>query len=303
MFLMKNFLAFVFAALAISPLAAETLRVNNTGGSGAQYTTFKDAMDAASDGDVIIVDGSPTSYGDVTINKQVTVQGPGYYLDVNGLTQTGNNSARFGTIDIAADRAKITGLETGTVNFKSSYIVVTRCLIDFLYVCPQYSYTQEHSTGCVISQNYIKYGILGDSYSADATYLEISNNIITGSESYLRNIANSTITRNTFTASVPNISVKNSVFENNAWSQAPTETSNSYTGNLTINYKLFTNYKEQTIRDVTADRDASKGAFSGDSPYVLSGIPVGAYITSVQMPESVVQGDPLEVTINVGTSR
>lgn len=292
----------MLAALVMYPLAAETLRVNNAGSSGAHYTTIDDALAAASDGDVIIVDGSPTSYGDATIDKSVTIQGPGYFLEDNGLTQTGDQSARFSTFQILSDHVTITGLSVSTVNLRANYISVTRCLIGSLYLLLPEPYTGDGITQCVISQNFFNgSGILLNSNYVYANYLEVSNNIFT-KQGFLYGIENSTVSRNTFIVS-PGIFAKHCVFENNVWPKAPTDNTNSYIDNAIISDELFTSDNERSIKEVTDGVDASKGAFSGDFPYVLSGIPAGAYITSVQMPESVVQGEPLEVTINIGLSR
>ena len=81
-------------------MPAATLRVNNLNGSGAQYTTFEEAHSAAQDGDVIIVDGTPKSYGQINISKKITVQGPGYFLGVNDATKEGYSPATFDEINL-----------------------------------------------------------------------------------------------------------------------------------------------------------------------------------------------------------
>lgn len=74
----------VFAVVAFAGhVAAQESRVftvDNTGGPHADFTDLQEAMDAAEDGDIFHVLGSPISYGDVTVTRQVHLFGPGYNL-------------------------------------------------------------------------------------------------------------------------------------------------------------------------------------------------------------------------------
>ena len=55
---MKKTLLMVAFAAVCSMAQAKILRVNNTTGSGAPYSTVADALTAANEGDTIMVDGS-----------------------------------------------------------------------------------------------------------------------------------------------------------------------------------------------------------------------------------------------------
>lgn len=73
-------------------------RVNNSGTVKAPYTTIDGAISAASNGDIIMVDGSSTVYSlpaNYTITKQVSIVGPGYYLDQNSNVQASPNAAEL----------------------------------------------------------------------------------------------------------------------------------------------------------------------------------------------------------------
>jgi len=52
--------------------------VNNNPNSPGQYTKITDAITAAADGDTIMIAGSNTDYGDITISKRLTLIGTGY---------------------------------------------------------------------------------------------------------------------------------------------------------------------------------------------------------------------------------
>lgn len=64
-------------------LQAAILTVDNNPGAVAMYKTFQAAHDAASDGDTILISGSPLSYGTGSVKKRLNIVGPGYHLDWN----------------------------------------------------------------------------------------------------------------------------------------------------------------------------------------------------------------------------
>ena len=72
----------LFFALCISistMVSASTFTVNNNNPSPGQYTTILAAMNAAVNGDVILVSGSPTTYSiGANIIKSLTIIGTGY---------------------------------------------------------------------------------------------------------------------------------------------------------------------------------------------------------------------------------
>ncbi len=79
---MKFALTWLFA-LPLS-LAAATLRVNNAPGTSPHYATIQAAIDAAADGDTILIEGSTTAYAGFTVvNKRLNLIGPGYGLPLN----------------------------------------------------------------------------------------------------------------------------------------------------------------------------------------------------------------------------
>jgi hypothetical protein len=69
---------FIFTFLTLK-VNASILLVNNTPGGPGQYTQINDAMAAAVNGDTIYVSGSTITYADATINKNITLIGPGCF--------------------------------------------------------------------------------------------------------------------------------------------------------------------------------------------------------------------------------
>lgn len=309
--IMKQTIFAAIALLTVSMASAETYRVNNTPGSGAQFTTFKEAMDKAVDGDVIIVDGSATSYGKVEINKNVTVKGPGYFLGENQATKEDNATAYFEKVTVTAAGAKLTGLRIdGDLYIKNDEIVVTRNYISNVYL--------DENTKCVFHQNLIEGGILGGSYSRPATYIQVTNNIMRrpNESLLLENLTNSIISRNTLISkSIGFRYLSNCVFENNIGydleSTLQGNNNNSYSNNFDLKnmdvYGIYGGYydhrRDNLIQAADASLTKTAGAFTGNDPYVLSGLPTGPMIKDIEMPESVVQGEDLKVKITIGTSK
>ena len=85
---MKKLLFFiVLGALLCNSLNAQHLhRVNNNTDFDADFTTLQAAVDAATNNDTIYVEGSATAYDGATIDKPLTIVGPGYYLNENPKT-------------------------------------------------------------------------------------------------------------------------------------------------------------------------------------------------------------------------
>lgn len=75
---MRQFL-FAIASLFMLTAQANVLTVSNNPANVAQFNTIQTAIDAAADGDTILVHGSPDSYAGFTINnKKLAIIGPGW---------------------------------------------------------------------------------------------------------------------------------------------------------------------------------------------------------------------------------
>lgn len=308
----KKFLLVVAAAvMSFFMTEAKTLRVNNIPGSGAQYTNFKDAQDAASDGDIIIFDGSKTNYGNIVVNKKLTIQGPGYFLQENNASSESINEACFEGITVNAEGTKITGIVVdgfgdGGLILQANNIVVTRCKITIINLKKDFSFSDNAISNCIIHQNYITTRIQSDAYSAHATNLQITNNII-----YAYNFLgmdNSTISRNTFIyASYDNM--ENNVYEYNTGSilvNGYNHDNNIIRENISHTYNSIKN--DQQVKDEDAKIAQNSGgfkygAFSGEDPYVLSGLSSGPRIQDIEMPETVVQGENLKVSVKIAVTQ
>lgn len=312
----KILLAIVAMSSPFAMTEAKTLRVNNVPGSGAQYSNFDDAQSAASEGDVIIFDGSNTNYGNITVSKKLTIQGPGYFLSENDVTSEGIEYAEFESITVTAEGAKISGVVVdnwgGGIDLRANNVVVTNCYTCYITVCENFSYTDESISNCIISQNYIFGGIRGDSYSAPANYMQVSNNVMKGINSFA-NLNKSTISRNTIIFSdVSYRQITDCIFEYNIgpilgdyWANKD----NTVRENIECSNEPYKGTKDdKAIKEVDASLMPTEGvfthgAFSGTNPYVLSGLPSGPRIQDIEMPESVVQGENMKVTVKIAVTQ
>ena len=82
---MRKTIVTLVALCAAMAVHATVLRVSNVSGSTAPYSTVQAALDAAQEGDTIMLDASGTDYGKITITKRIALIGPGFWLQNNGI--------------------------------------------------------------------------------------------------------------------------------------------------------------------------------------------------------------------------
>lgn len=101
------------------------------------FTNLQVALDAASDGDTILVHGSDTNYGNVTIRrKNLKIVGAGYRPDRQPpkRTEVGNVTLGHASADLNASGALLIGLDIGQINGVNAAdpienITVRRCRV------------------------------------------------------------------------------------------------------------------------------------------------------------------------------
>lgn len=302
---MKKSIMLMLAALLTFSVNAKTLRVNNNTGSGAPYTSIDDALTDAEDGDVIILEKSTKSYGTFAVKKTITIQGEGYFLDINEVSEEGLSSTTVGPVTLRAPEIKLIGLNiTGNLYLSdaASSSVITRCCITDMYHTSDYAVSTLVGN-CIIHQNFIT-GSISFSSVSSPTYMQITNNIFTRNGQCISGVKNSVITRNTFVSeNSPIAYVENCTLENNI-NGFGSESSNNYTSNVNnIQFTTEDLTNDLTMQEAELALNVDAGAFSGDDPYVLSGVSTGVRIIDLSVPTSVEQGQDLQVTVKIGSSR
>lgn len=86
--------AFICCAAFISSSFATVHVVNNAG--PGDFPSVTAAVTAAAAGDTLYLVGSPTSYGNITLTKRLTLIGPGYFLEQNPNTNQNKMRAIIG---------------------------------------------------------------------------------------------------------------------------------------------------------------------------------------------------------------
>lgn len=106
-------LSLVLFVGSISVFAA-TRTVSNRPGDLAEFTSIQAAVDASANGDVILVTGSATPYGDVSVNKRLTIIGPGANPNFNGGVGATISTLIFSNSQ--ASNSVLLGLDLGAIN-------------------------------------------------------------------------------------------------------------------------------------------------------------------------------------------
>lgn len=307
---MKKTVLFLAAGILSLAANARILRVNNYSGGSTSYTTIAAALEAAVDGDTIMVDASGTAYDNPKIEKSIVLLGPGYYLIKNGITEEGASCAQMGSystdrIYITAPSAVIKGMTIpGTIYVQAEKVVVNKC-----YVSDNISLNGQ-ANNSIIHQNFVRYGISGGDYDySQPSYVQVTNNITLGNINGIKSgyIAYNTILINdTYNMAY----CKGCTIEHN-WSQVElyrhewTNTNSMSDNYVSDDFAEFNRYKADEADFAALDVPArnSYGAFAGSTPYVLSGVPAGPVVQDLVVPASVERGSKLQVTIKVGVQQ
>jgi hypothetical protein len=224
---MKTFLT-IFLSLAILSIgtAQTTRRVNNNVGiSGTNvYATAQAAHDAAVANDIIIVDPSSTTYGDLTLTKPLKIYGNGYFLDTNSDLKADQRASTFTNIyfNTGSGGSEMYGVVVTTVYIHG----VSNITLSRNYVMSTIGIYNHNKVGTIftnvaniiITRNNISQYVASAFTAPNTISSVLVNNNILG---YLYSLAdpavqNWVIRNNTFTISAANTTkIVNSVFENN----------------------------------------------------------------------------------------
>jgi len=313
---MKNSILLICAFATSQLLNAAVHTVSNEPGYPAQYTTIADAIAAASAGDTLLITGSATNYGNVTVNKQLTLIGVGYNPPgvktslENIRCTTGSSGSKFiglylnswfypsyvtANSNILIERCQIFGTQPGEA---IDGLIIKNCVID------NGIYMSSSWTNVLITNNLIK----GNVHGGTSPSVLISNNVFSNSGSLsLYSIQYAVVSNNIFYGSAPsqdNYGVVNCAFNNNiSFGSAdndlpPTGGNNvgsgnmvgvdplfvnvpNYSGNLSYDYHL-----QASSPGKNAGTDGTDiGIYGGSTPLVgaLDGVPRLPLVTTFNL--------------------
>ncbi len=120
--------------LAILFLVCMTLQsqtvyvVDNNQGSGAQYTSVQTAVDAATAGDIIYIQPSPNSYGDINMTKSLSIYGIAHNAQLNAGERATVNNILFRSANASGSKIsglRINGIYLDNTTYSNHDVVIT----------------------------------------------------------------------------------------------------------------------------------------------------------------------------------
>jgi len=178
---------------------AQTIRRvnNNPGVTGLNvYTTAQAAHDAANANDILIIEPSVNSYGDLTLTKPLKIYGNGYFLNTNVELKADQRGSIFGTIyfGTGSSGSSVYGIQCSVMTnaiccenyFVTNDLTIERCNIDIVSIAAPYSNNglgvrtgTSTISNLVFRRNFIRSSLGLNSYAPTTINgVLISNNII-----------------------------------------------------------------------------------------------------------------------------
>jgi len=310
-------------------------RVNNTG-ADADFTTAQAAHDGVSAGDTLYFESSPTTYGSITISKEIHIIGTGYGLGQNIDLQANIAPSKIDAflLSTGCDNSTIQGMTISYIgnsgNATYSDIVIERNIVttgiylssnssmenvyilrNLLYgINSTYYSLRTGGTGTknlIVSNNIFEYSGIYSRVTLDANSTAIFKNnimycyvITTTFSTYKNNIINlatGTMDENNNTVSY-NTCVDSDCSSNN------NNSNNAVWNNLFLGVPNQASYSFDSKYGLTGSSDAAGageagidcGVFDGEAVYKLSGIPAIPTIYKLVAP-SIVSGN-FNITIS-----
>lgn len=199
---MKNSITLLLCAFCFFANAQTVHTVDNRDQSGAQFTDLQAAINASVSGDIIQVHPSMTSYGNVTIDKTLTIFGLGHNPE-----NSNGDVAMLAVVTFIDDsgNSELKGLVIGTVtcgnsanntNLSNIHIINNRFTSQILG-----SETEGLSNDWIIEGNYLSSSSNGLIQPRTSHSWQIRNNVLTGGLFGLHNTV--IVTNNIFITTLP----------------------------------------------------------------------------------------------------
>ncbi len=318
---MRSYLLFLSYVLIVSASQAATWTVDNANPGAADFDSLPAAIAAAASGDTIILTGSSDTYGSVTLDKELHLVGPGWYIDENF---PGSSPAHGAIIDkvtidsLAGSGSSLTSLKIGTVDLDDTDDILVQRLGPTHAAGTVYININD-VTNSTFRQNY-RAQMSGGTGSNSNDNLKIHNNILIGASlhtsisnsdvsfnlirGYLIAVEGGTlrynilypdtscqITLNNCLAEYNVVDASKNNTTQNTWPELNNvndadETTFFSSGSFDARYQLAPGSEAANILDTGIDA----GPFSGDHPYILSGMPSVPVVFAVSAPATIESG-------------
>jgi hypothetical protein len=252
----KQFLLSILLVAFVSFSNAAILTVSNTTntpGSPGQYTTLAAAYAAAYNGDTLLIQGSPTSYGTITITKKITLFGAGYNPQRENPYPSTVDQVQFG-------------------NGSSGSVIMGLMIPGWVY----FYYTSISTSNYTISRNNITAGIAAYGISANVSNVNIYNNFI-GSVNGQNdvNTTNWVISNNIILGNCGSFNQPTIFFKNNLFINAGSQCLNTLS-NITISNNIFYQATPSQAADMSMNSFNNNLTYNLTSPSLPYGTNVGS---------------------------
>ncbi|WP_452231802.1 hypothetical protein [Lacinutrix sp. MEBiC02595] len=177
----KNALILCFTLVSTSLLAQTIITIDNNSGSTTTHQTIQAAHDAASAGDIIYVQPSGTSYGAVTIDKELTIVGRSH--------SEPSKVSQLASVIIRSSAVTLKGLKIASLNPQGSGAPIAPPFI-----------------GLDIDECYVTNLTLGEGNAAPIVVIDdikIRGSLLTGNNYIYEDATNVLFSNNIFTYSSP----------------------------------------------------------------------------------------------------
>jgi hypothetical protein len=336
---MKTIISTILSIIILNLAIAQTVRRvnNNVGISGTNvYSTFAAAHTAAANNDIIIIDPSTTSYGDITLTKPLKIYGNGYFLDTNTELKADQRRSNLGIVDLntGSGGSEFYGVYMANVRiYGVSNVTLSRSYVDAMtiYNSNKTATTNTNVSNLVITRNYFGYINANPTTGYTISNVLVTNNIINYVSAATDPSIQSWVVKNNSIKSQgstgPNITLVNSIYENNLLSEGGTpaffnclvnynvSTVSSFSfgtanqngydiisdltgGGVGISNDEFYKIKAGSPLKTAASDGGEVGAFGGTTPYIISGIPAIPSITGFLNTGTGDATTPVKVTIS-----
>jgi hypothetical protein len=231
--------------LAVYQVQAAVITVSNRPGDIAQFSDIGNAISSASDGDIIYVSGSATSYGNFTLTKRLTFIGSGHNPDNDSqlVSQLGTI-----TLGVGSSGSEIIGFSVVIITWSASAAVINNINIQRCNLSSTL-FINGNSREWIIQENILN-NIISSSTSSFEENFILRNNIIGGSVS---NVRHSLFTNNVFLAT-------GGIFSNSEF--------NVFTNNIFFQNNLNSTIGNNNVINCVFNNNIS---FGGNNPSLPSG--------------------------------
>lgn len=240
---MKTVVLFLIMVVYYPTTQAQTIRRvnNNPGVTGVNvYASVQSAHDAANPNDILMIEPSSISYGNLVVTKPITVYGSGFFKSTNTELMSDQRSSTLGEVSFGAgcSGSSFYSLVISTfrllnnglnLNSSISNLTIERCLIQSeISINTPYNSSSigtHNVANIIVRRNYLGSISMFSTSPAVLSNVIISNNIITGNFQVgviqgngVGDVSNVLVQYNTiknFAGAITNYTLKNAVFENN----------------------------------------------------------------------------------------